>query len=135
MALSRHGHRLNRPAPARTQSQSAKPLVPAAFPARFCPPLTLPDSPPILAFPSTQRKEVIQCLLPSAVTSLGSPAKAVEPGNRAFSAPGPASTKIGTRREQSRRVFVLSSFFHAIDHRSAAWRSPESIFAVVVIES
>src|ERR1019366_4773943 len=38
-------------------------------------PLTCADSVPILMFPSTQRKEVIQCLLPSAVTSLGSPAK------------------------------------------------------------
>jgi hypothetical protein len=38
-------------------------------------PLTEAESLPILPVPSTQRKEVIQCLLPSAVTSLGSPAK------------------------------------------------------------
>src|SRR6188768_2259997 len=38
-------------------------------------PLTSAESVPILMFPSTQRKEVIQCLLPSAVTSLGSPAR------------------------------------------------------------
>src|SRR5258708_32452877 len=37
--------------------------------------LTAADSMPILRFPPTQRKEVIQCLLPSAVTSLGSPAR------------------------------------------------------------
>jgi hypothetical protein len=41
---------------------------------RACP-LTSAESLPILMFPSTQRKEVIQCLLPSAVTSLGSPAR------------------------------------------------------------
>jgi len=43
-------------------------------------PLTGADSPPILVFPSTQRKEVIQCLLPSAVTSLGSPARPLSYG-------------------------------------------------------
>src|SRR3984885_9173945 len=47
---------------------------------------------PILMF-HQQRKEVIQCLIPSAVTSLGSPAKPVWLGNRALSAPGPASAK------------------------------------------
>jgi hypothetical protein len=40
-------------------------------------PLTTADSRLILRFPSTQRKEVIQCLTPSAVTSLGSPARLV----------------------------------------------------------
>ena len=42
---------------------------------------------------SINRKEVIQCLIPSAVTSLGSPAKPVWLRNRALSAPGPASAK------------------------------------------
>ena len=36
---------------------------------------------------------MIQCLTPSAVTSLGSPAKLLKLGNRALSAPGPASLK------------------------------------------
>ena len=51
-------------------------------------PLTGADSPPILVFPSTQRKEVIQCLLRSAVTSLGSPARplSLRPGIGALSA-------------------------------------------------
>ena len=42
-----------------------------------------------------KRKEVIQCLLPSAVTSLGSPAKLIRLGNRAFSAPDQRVQKSG----------------------------------------
>ena len=54
-------------------------------------PLTAADSLPILIFPSTQRKEVIQCLIPSAVTSLGSPAKPFQAWQRRALSPGPAS--------------------------------------------
>ena len=51
-------------------------------------PLTRCESLPILRFPPTQRKEVIQCLLPSAVTSLGSPARLFQGlAIRALSAP------------------------------------------------
>ena len=57
-------------------------------------PLTRAESVPILGFPPTQRKEVIQCLVPSAVTSLGSPARLLSRlRNWAFSAPGPARYK------------------------------------------
>jgi hypothetical protein len=45
---------------------------------------------PILGFPSTKRKEVIQCLSPSAVTSLGSPARLLSLASGRPS-PGPAS--------------------------------------------
>src|ERR1035437_3044413 len=65
--LSRHGDGLNRHALVRPLFRQ-RPLHQAG-------PLTCADSVPILMFPSTQRKEVILCLIPSAVTSLGSPAK------------------------------------------------------------
>src|SRR4051794_38449861 len=48
-----------------------------------------------------QRKEVIQCLTRSAVTSLGSPAELTRLGRRGGLGPGPASSKIGTRRADS----------------------------------
>ena len=64
-----------------------------------------------------QRKEVIQCLLPSAVTSLGSPAK-LSSLALALSAPGPASTNVGTRREQSCRVF-----FYLVSRFLVIWTS------------
>jgi hypothetical protein len=73
-------------------------------------PLTGADSVPILMLPSTQRKEVIQCLSPSAVTSLGSPAKLSRLGNGALSAPGPASYKSwGATGAIPSRLFYLAS--------------------------
>ena len=70
---------------------------------------------------------MIQCLTPSAVTSLGSPAKLLKLGNRALSAPGPASLKVGTRREQTRRVFLRLA--HQSCTPAAFWgRSDRSCF-------
>jgi hypothetical protein len=54
-----------------------------------------------------QRKEVIQCLLPSAVTSLGSPAKLwIRASHRGALSPGPASKKSGATGSP-RRAFSL----------------------------
>jgi hypothetical protein len=58
--------------------------------SRVIGPLTCGDSMPILVFPPTKRKEVIQCLSPSAVTSLGSPARLLSLASGRPS-PGPAS--------------------------------------------
>ena len=56
-----------------------------------------------------QRKEVIQCLLPSAVTSLGSPAKlSIRAWHRGALSPGPASKKSGATGSP-RRAFSLAS--------------------------
>jgi len=70
--------------------------------------LTGGDSMPILGF-HPQRKEVIQCLTPSAVTSLGSPAKpswAWQTGRSQRL--DPASTK-----DRARRVHPAAPFFPA----------------------
>ena len=51
---------------------------------------------------------MIQCLTPSAVTSLGSPAKLTKGLASGRSQPWTSEfTKVGTRREKSRRVFLL----------------------------
>ena len=82
--LTRHAGGLNPPRAALFSLQNG-PVPPAPIRSG---PLTGADSPPILVFPSTQRKEVIQCLLRSAVTSLGSPARplSLRPGIGALSA-------------------------------------------------
>jgi hypothetical protein len=61
----------------RRSGQTAASVPRGAHRSRRPGPLTTADSLLILRFPSTQRKEVIQCLTPSAVTSLGSPARLI----------------------------------------------------------
>lgn len=57
-----------------------------------------------------QRKEVIQCLLPSAVTSLGSPAKlSIRAWHRGALSPGPASKRSGATGSP-RRAFSFEDF-------------------------
>ena len=79
-SLTRPGGGLNCP---RSTAQDKKTAQETA-PSRPCEqPLVPPDPPPLnntgiaayIEIFRNQRKEVIQCLLPSAVTSLGSPAK------------------------------------------------------------
>jgi hypothetical protein len=77
-----------------------------------------------------QRKEVIQCLIPSAVTSLGSPAKLLSLALGRSQRLDQRVTKVGTRREQSRRVFIYHSRC-AIARRGC----PESIRPVVAMDS
>jgi hypothetical protein len=50
-----------------------------------------------------KRKEVVQCLISSAATSLGSPAKPVQASQQRRSQRWPASARIGARRETRRR--------------------------------
>ena len=70
-------------------------------------PLTRCESLPILRFPPTQRKEVIQCLLPSAVTSLGSPARLFQGlAIRALSAPDQRAQQSGRGGSNPAAFFI-----------------------------
>jgi hypothetical protein len=101
--INYHGRKVASTAMRGTRTLMRVFVPPAPLPSG---PLTGADSVPILMFPSTQRKEVIQCLLPSAVTSLGSPAKlSISFAKGALSA-WTSECKCWTRREQSRRVFL-----------------------------
>ena len=73
---------------------------------------------------------MIQCLIPSAVTSLGSPAKLLSLALGRSQRLDQRVTKVRTRREQSRRVFICRSRC-AIARRGC----PESIRPVVVMDS
>lgn len=94
-------HRLPNTAGRRSQLPPG-PLSPAFRPLRTGP---VPPGPPALnsggvaayiEVSRNQRKEVIQCLLPSAVTSLGSPAKlSIRAWHRGALSPGPASKRSG----------------------------------------
>jgi hypothetical protein len=107
--LSRPAGRLNRNAPARTRKAPCSP-------SRALVPLTGADSMPILMF-HQQRKEVIQCLIPSAVTSLGSPARPdLGPATGRSQRLDQRVAKVGTRRDHPRRVFfALSACLAALD--------------------
>ena len=70
-------------------------------------PLNSGGLPAYIEISRNQRKEVIQCLLPSAVTSLGSPAKlSIRAWHRGALSPGPASKKSGATGSP-RRAFSL----------------------------
>jgi len=87
-------------------------------PSSFAPrgPLTGGDSVPILMFPSTQRKEVIQCLIPSAVTSLGSPAKLFQAWQQgALSAWTSEHKSQGATGAIPSRLFCASTLCRALD--------------------
>ena len=79
---------------------------------RPCEPQVPPEPPPLnsgadaayIELFRNQRKEVIQCLLPSAVTSLGSPAELLIEARHAGVLGAWTSETKRARREQSRRV-------------------------------
>lgn len=84
-----------------------RPDEPASVPADR-PPLNSGSDAAYIEISRNQRKEVIQCLLPSAVTSLGSPAKLrLQAWHRGALSPGPASKKSGATGPP-RRAFCFA---------------------------
>jgi hypothetical protein len=114
-ALAMNYHATETASTAMRQISCVKGCVP---PSSFAPrgPLTGGDSVPILMFPSTQRKEVIQCLIPSAVTSLGSPAKLFQAWQQgALSAWTSEHKSQGATGAIPSRLFCASTLCRALD--------------------
>ena len=115
------------------RSQLPKTWLSGGFPALRTglvrPPLNSGGLPAYIEVFRNQRKEVIQCLLPSAVTSLGSPARlSLRPGNGALSALDQRVQRLGRGGSNPAAPFLnwvsLRLPCTALPRTAAASRSP-----------